>query len=121
MAFIEFNLVYELGRGINVRAYKNRIENEDAMDIRAMANTKLWHSGFKELTQDDLEKLRTELDPIILDQFGYLGYDLVYFSPTFSLGITSLSSDGDGVGPLVYSGHRQAWGYWCSPNWHGTS
>jgi hypothetical protein len=121
VAFIEFNLTYELGRGLNVRAYKSKIDNNDAMDIRNLANAKLWHSGFKELTQDELEKLKIQLDPIILDQFGYIGYDLVYFTPTYSLGITSLDRPSNDPGHMVNSEPGQTWRDWYTPNWHSTT
>jgi hypothetical protein len=120
LAFIEFNLYYELGTGVKIKAYKNKIDATDVNDIKDRINVKTSKFPFRAMDQYELEQAKAQLDPILFDQYGYLGYDLVYFNPGYSLGITSLNGPANNNGYLYYSERDPAWRDWYTPNWHGT-
>lgn len=87
MAYLEFYLhSASNGKGIKIKAYKPKITEEDLniTSIQCGTTSKGW------LDQDDLEQLKIQLDDIVLVRYGFFSYDLTYFSPSYSLGITSL-------------------------------
>ncbi len=89
MAFLEVNIFYFQGRGLRVKAFKPII-TEDDLKLSGYINRKIQLSYHERLNQDDLHELKVQLDPIILDDFGFFSYNLEYVTSSYILGITSL-------------------------------
>jgi len=124
MAFIELNIAYHLGKGVSIKAYKCNISNDVYGNLKYTIDKNVVVEKTVidklELTQDDLQQLKIQLDPILFDEFRFLGYDLTYYCPGYKLGITSLNGIEDVYYERHYSERHQAWLDWYTPNWHSS-